>query len=420
MKQPGVINGTIRSGLFANVAWNSFSQILSRASFLGANVLLARRLGVDHYGPLILSQSVATYIWLLADLGTSVYGIKAVARSRDDLTGVIGPLRSLRVVASGVVFFICATMALLIPLPSSLSVPLIVASSTYLISASLSAEWVLKGLERFDLVAFGAGGFGFCYLLGTLAFVKGQDDSVTAAWVWSASQCAASVVHLRVIRSLKLPMRMNFGVRMWWRHLRESMVFASAGGLSSTYMYLPMLIGGRVLSRQLLSLFSAPYGIVTSLTAPGHYIASACLPRLAESYSRDKSYFSRISRRLRMLLLCSGAVVAGVGWIFSGSIIRLLLGKEYMASETAFSILLWLLPVDFVRYSFTNAFQASDYQSYQVLPFGIGILLLVVAYALMAVTGGTSVAFLAAAILFASCGILASLGVLNARSLGKR
>jgi O-antigen/teichoic acid export membrane protein len=75
-----------------------------------------------------------------------------------------------------------------------------------------------------------------------------------------------------------------------------------------------------------------------------------------------------------MLLL--GLIGASLGFLWASQLIKLLFGNQYEGSISIFRILIWLLPIQFIRYKYTTAFRSTGYQKYQIPPFAISTITL--------------------------------------------
>jgi PST family polysaccharide transporter len=409
----------INNRLYTNVLWNVLNEAVGKGSLFIVNIYLARCLGPDNYGILVLSQSVTMYIWLAVDCGTSIYGVREVAKNKKRTQGLLNELFTMRITLGTTVFILYEiVMAFLIELPGVTRL-VFLGSGLYLLVYSLYVDWILKGLEKFKLLTFGGITFAMSYLIGVLLFVNGKDDVTTAAFLWSLSFLAAAVSLIAILRCIGFLYRPYFHFEVWWGHIRESITFAIAGAISATYHYLPIFLIARFLSQQDLGIFSAPYRIIMSVTAPGFYIANAFFPVLSDSYYNDRAIFEKSVRKQQAVLLLFGMSLGIVGYVFSDSINMFLLGKAYVGSTSVLTILVFLLPAVFLRYGYTNALRASEYQKHQIVPFSVAIAVLLGQYLVLQRIGLLNLITLSVATVMAEIVMLITLVMISKMTYDK-
>jgi PST family polysaccharide transporter len=188
--------------LFANILWNAIGEGIAKSAVFIANIYLARTLGVDSYGILVLSQSAAMYIWLVVDLGTSTYGVREVARDSRCAGEVLNSLITMRFVLGCTIFLAYGTLLAHLFDRADPSRTAFLASGLYLVFYSLSPDWAVKGLQQFKLLTWGGGAFALAYLLGIAALVRGPDDVARAALAWSLAHLSGSLTLIAIARHL--------------------------------------------------------------------------------------------------------------------------------------------------------------------------------------------------------------------------
>jgi O-antigen/teichoic acid export membrane protein len=359
----------INNRLLKNTAWNFFHEAVNKGSLFLANLYLARILGPESFGILVLSQVVTMYVWIAVDLGTSIYGIREVGKSKNDAQEVLNQLLTMRITLGSIIFAVYVIFIVYFIDIEVVSKLTFIGSGLYLFAYSLYTDWVLKGLEKFNTLSFSGFIFAISYLIGLFFFVKKENDVIIAAFIWSLSFLVAALSMFAIMHRVGLGYRPCFKLKTWWTHIRESIIFTFAGLISAGYMYLPFFIIGKLLSQQELGLFSAPFRIVQSITAPGFYIAMAFFPVLCDLYYNNYTAFKKVVAKLQAIMLIFGGVIGIIGHGFSKRINLFLLGEKYSRSSDIFAILVLLIPIIFIRYSYTTSLRASLYQKYQLIPF---------------------------------------------------
>jgi O-antigen/teichoic acid export membrane protein len=343
-----------------NAAWLFCSEGITKSLFFAANILLARWLSAADYGLLALAQSWIVYAGILADMGIMMYG-QAEAARRKDTVAVAWEIMPFRALLGAVVF---VSMLVLIPLFASAALRLtITAASVYLLGQAISPEWLFRGRERFDVVML-ANAAGAATFLAAVAWIGSRPGAQwKAALAWSLSAFAMSGVYLLFLRGVAgLPSRLRVSTAAWCRHLRESSFFALSNIIAESYRVLPFLLLGMLASARELGLFAAPLRLVTNLASLGFLIPMAFYPACARLFHERPEVFADRRRTLVLTMLAIGTPAALIGTRAATPIMIAIFGHRYRDSAGIFAMLVWMLPVYFVRYVYGTTILATGFQ----------------------------------------------------------
>jgi len=353
----------------SNFVWSVVSEAVGKGVFFAANIYLARVLGVSSFGLFVFAQTITYFFWLAVDLGTSMYGIREIARDKVHAEDIINPLLTLRITAGIIVFSVYLTSLFLLSMPV-LNKFTLVGCGVYLLAYSMYADWILKGLEKFKHIAIGGSLSSMAYLLGIMYAVKDSGGLVIAAYIWSFSYFLGSLSLLYFLYSkLGIRYRPSFKIKKWFFHVRESIYFTISGGLMVLYHYLPILMLSVFSTNYEVGIFSAPFRLILAIGAAGFLIPSAFYPVLSELCCTDKKKFKLVNKNLRNIMMLIGFLFAIMVTIFGDTIVGLLFGRQYAESVVIFKILAWIVPLYFVRNSFSIALLAGGFQRQQNLGF---------------------------------------------------
>lgn len=357
----------------ANFGWSVVSEILGKTVFFVTNMYLARKLQVDSFGVFTVAQSVTYLLWLAIDLGISVYGVREVARNRGNTRAIVNSLLTLRVTA-GVLLFALYAVALALMGLSPETLATFAGCGLYLVTYSFWCDWVFKGLERFQYLALGTFANSLSFLAGCLFFVGGPDDTVAACTAWSLSYAFGSFVLIFLLyKRAGIRFRPSFDFAAWRLHLRASVFFGIAGAVLRMYHYLPVLLLAQFCSKHVVGTFAAPFKIVLMLGTAGALLPHAFFPVLSHCFGRRPAQFERVGRSLRGLMLLLGLCCAVLGTLLGEHVIVGVLGREYREAVPVFSVLIWLIPLYYIRNSFRMLLLASGLHKQQTAPFVLGL-----------------------------------------------
>jgi O-antigen/teichoic acid export membrane protein len=365
---------SIAQRVVLNFVWSTLSRVVGSGVLFFTNIYLARALGVNNFGLFTLAQTITLYFWIAVDLGTNLYGIREIAKHKNRAEAIINPLLTLRITAGLTVFFIYTASLFLFDMP--LAKKLVFATAgLYLVSYSFYTEWILKGLEKFKYIVIGSLITSIAYLIGVIFLVKGSHDAVVASTVWALSYFFGSLSLLIVIRNkLNIRFRPLFDFKIWVIHVRQSIPFTLAGSLFALIQCLPIVILGIFFNSYEVGLFSAPYKIITAACGVGLLLSTSFYPVFSELHHKDRVKFHKTRKKFEIIMLLLGFPVAVLGTIFSNQIINLLLGKEYFESIEVFKIIVWLIPLYFLSYTYGSLLLAAGFQMHHNIPAIAGVI----------------------------------------------
>jgi O-antigen/teichoic acid export membrane protein len=422
LKLSATINNIYANGIVRRVAsnfgWSIVSEAVGRGVFFITNIYLARTLGVSNFGLFTLAQTMTFYFWLAVDLGTNMYGIREIAKHKENAEEIINPLLTLRIIAGLLVFTVYTSSVFLFDM--TLEKKLVFASAgLYLITYSFYTDWVMKGLEKFKLIAAGSILSSVVFLGGTLLFVKVSGQTLAAMSVWSISYLAGGLwLFYFLHKKLGRRYRPTFDIKDWIGHLRESIFFTTSGSLMILYQYFPIFLLGIFFGDYELGLFSAPYRVVLAVGTAGFLLPSAFYPILSELYHKDRGNFRKTHRNLQIIMLATGAVIGITGALYAGDIIGTLFGNKYSDSIIVFKIIVWLIPLYFVRYSFGSVLYSAGFQRKHNIATLMGVILVLVTGMILIPEYGITGA--SVSLIIAEATIVISMWIISALAFGEK
>jgi O-antigen/teichoic acid export membrane protein len=408
-----------------NAAWLFCSEGITKGLFFVANVLLARFLSASDYGVLALAQSWILYAWIVADLGIMMYGQAEAARrpGRDRTAAMAWELLPLRALAGVAVFLALTLMLPLFTAPGPLRVT-IAAASLYLLGQALSAEWLLRGKERFDAVMMGnaAGAVVFLAAVLMIGSSSGASAAKTAsagtaykdALAWALSSFAMAAVYVGFLpRLIGWPRLRNLSAAGWPRHVREASFVALSSLVGESYRVTPFFLLGILATSREVGLFAAPMRLVVNLGGLGFLIPMAFYPASARLFCERPELFAASRKALVLTMLAMGLPAAIIGTRLALPIITLIFGERYRASAPIFAVLVWKLPLYFVRYVYGTSIIATGFQRLHLLASALAMLIALAAgFPLVRHFGAAGAA---ASLLLSEIGMTAAMVLISAR-----
>ncbi len=368
---------SVAERVISNFAWSMLSESTGKGLFFITTLYLARTLGVENFGIFTLAQTFTFYFWGAVDLGTNMYGIREIAKNKVGVEAIINPLLTLRITVGFAVFLLYALSLSLIDMPEVKRL-VFTGCGLYLLTYAFYPDWIFKGLENFRYISLGSLASSLFFLAATLSFVRGGQNLITASFVWSVSYLlGSSVLFYCLLRKLGIRFRPDFNFKSWRMHLRESVFFQLSGTLIMLTQYVPVLLLGLFFNDYTVGLFSAPYRIVVFVCHSGFLIMMSVYPVLSDLHDRDNGRFIKTQLSFLKLMLPAGLSLAIIGTVFGDFIVKTALGEQYLQASGVFKLIVWLIPIYFIRYVYGTSLQITGKQRLHTASSFAGLLIMV-------------------------------------------
>lgn len=306
---------------------------------------LARILGAEGLGHLVLIQAYAFFVIQWLEFGFGLSATQGVARHRDSpsrlatlASSVFGSQAGLLLVALGATAIVQHTVPMLGETPDLLWMGAVAG-----ILQGSSPFWFLRGVERMKEVASLEVASRVVRTAGIFLLVRAPDD----LWLVLASDLAASL--LNAVVGLGLVCRL---VPLRWPEakgvletLRESWSLFVVRASASLFSAGNVFVLGLYSSQATIAFFAGAEKIATALRMLFNPAFDALYPRMSfeTSHAPDRAF-----RLLRRMLLILGTLSLGMSvgiLIFAPLAVRLLLGPEFEASVGVLRIFALFPPV---------------------------------------------------------------------------
>lgn len=347
------IKSTMRQRIKSNFTWTVIGEAIGKGIFFFTNIYLARKLQVDNFGLFVLAQTVTSYCWLSVDLGINMYGIREIAKNKENRIETINTLLTIRIVSGAFIFILYVLSLQFIFTIPQLTKYVFIGSGLYLLTYSLYTDWIFKGIEQFKYVAFGKLLSSLVYVFGILNLIQNSENVFKATLVYSLSFLAGAIF-LFIILYVKIGIVYTpiVNIKLWWKHLKGSLFFTLAGVLNISSRSLPVLLLGIFWSNYEIGLYSASNRIISSICGFGELIPISFYPILSNVYVRNRNHFFEIQTQLFYIMSSLGIICCVLGFAFGSELIPLLFGTDYNDSIIVFKILTFSILFSLMRPSF--------------------------------------------------------------------
>lgn len=360
--------------LFNNMFWLFLSEFCAKGIYFVISLYLARVLGAAGFGQFSLAVAAGMYMWAVVDMGVAGYGVREVARNRENASEILNVLNSMRL-AIAVVLLLLLIIVLSITDISSETRLAVILGCFYAAAAALSPDWVFRGVERMEYIALSNVALAITFLAAILVFVKSPADAVGAVFYRSASFFIATIVGLIMLkRKENIAFSFKISVGKWWLHIKESFYFAVAGALNGISLYIPLFFLGAWATMEQVGIFSAPQRIIAAIIMLPAIITSAAYPALSNLFATDKEKFNRMHKSFERLMLFIGVPIGVIGMLLSRKIIAALFGGSYSAGSAMFGIMIWCAALMFLRVHYGVTLASAGFYRLNMFAAGSGAL----------------------------------------------
>lgn len=294
---------------------------------------ISRVLGPEGTGKVSFAWTFAGYFVLVAAIGIPYYGIREVAKVRDDA----GALRDLaqELTLMHLISSLLASLAFLgaVALTGKLALDpwLYAVTGTSILLSAVGMEWLYEGREEYAYITARSVLFSFLSTGALFLFVHGKDDHVTYAAIGVSATLGSCVLNFWNARGILAGRRV--GPWRFGRHLSAIGTIYVMGLISSLYLEIDVLFLGLLRTDHEVGIYAAATKLNKLVALLIASLGAVLMPRL--SYYAQKGmedeYRNMIGKSVGVTLLLSLPCVAGLA-LLAPEIVRVLAGSQYVES----------------------------------------------------------------------------------------
>ncbi len=336
-------------------------EIASRGMLFFSNILLARGLAPDAFSEFIFFWSTVQFLWLLAEAGTTTYGMREVAHNKSTAVDRYREIVSIRVINAMLissVFIIFIWSSSLWGNEEKLYATLMV---SYTLFYSFYADWLARGLENVRLVTIGRLSYSsICFILALLVMSTGAIWIAyllfpIAAMLSSGFMLYALSKHV-VVRWIDLE-----ALSLYWVHLSKSWIYALGGVLMLSVQFLP-LWWIKWQCDELLIAFAPAFNLVFIIGGIMSIASLVFIPRFTSLLSVNDSTIWRSVRYFFYLAIVAGGLLTITFNHFGSEILLTIYGREYKSASECIVMFSPLIGLFSLQYVFGSVITASGQQ----------------------------------------------------------
>ena len=318
--------------------------ILTMSSFIFPLITfpyIARVLGPEYNGKIQFATSIITYFTMFAQLGIPTYGIRAIAKVRDDkkeLTRVTQELLFINLFMSLVTYIFLFFAVLFISRLNEEKMLYIIIGSTIFLSA-IGMEWMYKGLEQYIYITVRSIIFKFIAMASMFVLVHAKSDYVVYGAITVFAASASNILNLinaRKYISLKPIGNYNFK-----RHLKPVGIFFAMACATTIYTQLDTVMLGFIKGDYEVGIYNAAVKIKTVLVSIVTSLGVVLLPRASYYIEHEmKDDFKKVSSKALHFVLVFSIPLCFYFIMYAKQTIIFLSGNEYESSVLPMQVIM--------------------------------------------------------------------------------
>lgn len=323
-----------------NFILNTTRMLLGMIFVLLTTPYVTRVLGAESLGKVEYINSVITYFLLFTALGIPNYGLREVARYREDkrkLSKIVFEL--------GIIFFITTTigyMTLLLFLYNTKLLELknlVLIMSINLIFTNIGFEWFYQGIEnqmyitiRYIIVRF------ICLIL-LFFLVKNYNDYLKYGFILVLINSGSNILNFINLRKYISFKEIKFKELEILKHIKPILIIFSASVAVSIYLQLDIVMIGNI-DKSAVALYNVPNKIIRLILTTVTALGVVMLPRISNSYQKNdiENYKKYLNYSLNYILMISLPALCGT-LLLSKNIILIMAGEKFLSSIKTMNIL---------------------------------------------------------------------------------
>ncbi|AZF09907.1 hypothetical protein C4J93_1695 [Pseudomonas sp. R2-37-08W] len=306
--------------------------------------VLARSLGVQEYGKVVLVQSIALLSSLVVEYGFSLSAARQVSLVKTDmstLSKVFGEVMSAKVIISSIISFI-AFIFYTFFYSNTFEIEVVGLGFLYFLAFGFSPFWFFQGLEKIALVVFLEVALRISSLLCLFIFIRHPSDALFALAILATFALANTLIGNYIC--YRGGCRIRFSLSGGWLQIRKGFhVFIYKSSNNILLSAGPALVG-LLCGKVAVSGYVPAEKIIRGFVGFINPVLIGFFPYLNRQYLSSAKAASKLSWIIVGLMFLLGCVSALAISVAGGFLISKLLGADFEQATTTLQVFVWIIP----------------------------------------------------------------------------
>lgn len=325
-----------------NFVYNIMLNILNITYPLITAPYISRILGPNNLGIVNFATSVASWYVVVATFGISSYGIREIAKVRDnpkELNKTYTELNLINLIAVTIILGVYFTMIFKFP-KFQQDLSLYYFYGLYIFLSVFSLEWFYSGIEQYEYIAKRSVLVKFISIICLFLFVKTTSDYIVYAII--------------IIGGLSFNSLFNFFNAKYYvrfclkginlsKHLRTVFVFFINALFASFFNIFDKIILGFTSGNIAVAFLTRNTQIISIGKILSTSLCNVLAPRLSNKYSTDKDYFNNmIIKSERYFFIIAIPCIIGI-IVLAEPILYIMGGSEFVTAANTLRIMSFVI-----------------------------------------------------------------------------
>lgn len=329
-----------KNNVYKNMTLNIMRTMLSIAFPLISYPYATRVLQVENYGKVSFSQSIVSYISLIAALGISTYAIREGGIYRNNkrqLERFCGEIFAINIFSTIFAYIILIIFLLFSPTLQKNLLLILVFSLTVMLT-TLSVDWINIIFEDYIFITLRSFLIQCISLFLLFIIVKTKDDYYNYAFLQVVNVgliAISNFFHVRKLCRIRFTYKLNLN-----RHIKSIMILFSNSLAVSIYLNIDNVLLGFMKGDCHVGLYSVSVKIYSILKQLVAAIYNVTITRMTDylTLGRTDEYKKLLNNVVNKIIFGAIPITAGIVCT-SEEIIRVVAGEEYIGATTSLKIL---------------------------------------------------------------------------------
>lgn len=330
-----------------NSVWLIAQPMIMGVTSLVVTALVARHLGTNDYGVLLLLLSYAALFSPISNLGLRPYSVREIAASRERALEIVEDMLVLRF--SLALFAVVIVGVYLVLVNHQIPLALVVLLVIQLVFNALAGCFIdgLCGVESMKSVATSMGGSGIIVQIACILAVvlKANLLGVVGAYtLGSLSMFGISwyLFNKRVGTFTLRPLHLHH-----WKHIQNSWTFLFQNLIGTIRQRIDVVLINSFLGAHAAGIYGSALSLIQRLDTVYDGIATALFPRAANLHGASNDELKNLVRAaFKVVLVISTPIAVGLYGV-ADNVITLIFGAQYQDSTAVLRILALGIPLTF-------------------------------------------------------------------------
>ena len=326
-------------------------QVLNLAFPLVTGIYVTHKLIPEKIGMVGAAQNLSNYFVIFSFLGIPTYGMREIAKYRDDDKERSKIYSELYVINSiSTITFLIMYLILIILVPiyrNELLLYLITGISIALNFFNVS--WLYEGMEDFQFISIRNLIFKFFSFCLLVLLVKSKNDYLLYALVTVVGTAGNYVVNMVCVKKYVKFSLKDLNLK---RHMKSILYLVAVNLAIEIYSLMDITMMNFICDKKCIAFYKYGHSVEQMLLQVVNTFTVVLIPRI--SYSYKEKFYSEFNRLLtkgfKLILLCALPMIIGI--FFTADFLMVnLYGKEYIVSANIlkiFAILLIISPIGYL------------------------------------------------------------------------